>query len=258
MRYAAWLLFAVVGLAAAADPPRTFPHADWNAVLERFVDDRGLVDYEGLAEDRDALDRYLRTVERISPASHPELFASEDHALAYYINVYNAHVFDGVLERGPEKESVWTGGLISGYSFFVGRKIVVGGKKTNLKRLEDDVVRAEFDDPRIHAALNCASIGCPRLPHEAFEGARLQSQLDAGMREFVADPRNVAVDVEAGTVTLSKIFDWFAEDFGAKGGGRKKGEALVAYVNRYLPEDRRIPAGLRVEFAQYDKGLNAR
>ncbi|NJL27166.1 MAG: DUF547 domain-containing protein [Thermoanaerobaculia bacterium] len=153
---------------AAPVAAEEFSHADWTAVLARFVDEQGQVDYEGLASDRAIFDRYVRTVETTGPTSHPELFPTRAHQLAYYLNAYNALVFQGVLARGPEKESVWSG-LISGYNFFVKMKVKVDGEETTLKKLEDDVVRARFEDPRVHAALNCASIGCPRLPREAFE-----------------------------------------------------------------------------------------
>ena len=157
------------------------------------MDERGTVDYAALAGGPAALDRFLAAVARTSPDAEP--LRSSRRAtdrLAYYLNAYNAWVFRGVLARGPEKESVWKGGLVSGYSFFVGMDILLGGVKTNLKKLEDKTIRATFADPRIHAALNCASRGCPRLPRKAFEPATLDAELDAAMREFVSEERNVA------------------------------------------------------------------
>jgi hypothetical protein len=237
----------------------SFSYSGWNAVLSKVVDDRGTVDYGALAKDRAALDRFLTAVERTSPDSNPALFPARADQLAYYLNAYNAWVFRGVLARGPERESVWRGGLVSGYSFFVGMDVVLGGVKTNLKKLEDKTVRAQFADPRVHAALNCASLGCPRLPRKAFEPPTLDAELDAAMREFVSEERNVAVDAAARTVTLSKIFDWFAGDFLAF--EKKQGNAdpnLIDYVNRYRPAGARVPRDLKVRFAAYDKRLNGR
>ncbi len=234
-----------------------FSHADWAATLERFVDERGMVDYQDLARDREVFDRYVRDIEARSPRSHPELFADRDEGLAYWINAYNALIFDGVLDRGPETKSVWTGGLISGRAFFVGRQITVGGETTNLKSLEDDWIRAGYEDPRIHAALNCASISCPRLPREPFTGDRLEAQLDAAMREFVADPRNALLR-DDGSVGLSKIFDWFARDFLDE--ERRRGTespSIIGYVNRYRSEDAQLPVGAKVDHFPYDKGINA-
>lgn len=237
----------------------SFSYSDWNLVLEKFVDEKGRVDYAALARDRAALDRFLAAVERTSPDSEPALFPARNDQLAYYLNAYNAWVFRGVLARGPETVSVWKGGLVSGYSFFVGMDIVLGGVKTNLKKLEDKTVRARFADPRIHAALNCASRGCPRLPRKAFEPATLDAELDGAMREFVSEERNVAVDAAARRVTLSKIFDWFEGDFLSF--EKKQGHAnpnLVDYVNRYRAADAQVPREFRVRFAEYDKSLNGR
>jgi hypothetical protein len=251
------LALTAAGGAAATEP---FSHADWAAVLRKFVDDRGMVDYRGLSRDRATLDRYVERVGRISPRTHPAQFPDRDHQLAYWLNAYNALVFAGVLERGPEEETVWTGGLIpgeTGLAFFSGMDVVLGGEETNLKDLEDDVIRAGFADPRIHAALNCASRGCPRLPREPFEGPRLDAQLDAAMRDFVAEPRNCRVDAATRTVTLSKLFDWFADDFVAfeKSRGNPDG-TVIDYVNRYRAAGAKVPRDYDVAFFEYDKRIN--
>ncbi|MEM1179660.1 MAG: DUF547 domain-containing protein [Acidobacteriota bacterium] len=234
-----------------------FDHAPWTAVLAEFVDDRGMVDYEGLSRDRATLDRYIRSIEETSPASHPQLFPTRQEALAYYLNAYNAQVFAGVLSRGPEKKSVWRG-LVSGLNFFVRLKITVGGKRTNLKNLEEKVILKRFEDPRVHAALNCASIGCPRLPQIAFLPDRLDEQLDAAMREWVNDPRHVEVDRAARKVRLNKIFDWFEGDF--LGYEKRQGTAKpsqIDYVNRFRDADQQIPRNFSLSFLPYDKGINA-
>ena len=228
-----------------------FSYADWNAVLEAHVDERGTVDYAALAAAPERLDRFLAEVERTSPEKEPALFPSREDRLAYYVNAYNAWVIRGVLVRGPEKESVWKGGLVSGYSFFVGMEIVLGGKKTNLKKLEDKTIRAVFADPRVHAALNCASRGCPRLPRKAFEPAGLDARLDEAMREFVSEDRNVSLDAAARRVTLSKIFDWYSADFLAF--ERKQGNpdaSIVDYVNRYRAAGSAVPRDWTVRFAE--------
>ena len=229
-----------------------FSHDDWTTVLQRFVDERGLVDYEGLARDPRIFERYVGSIERISPETDPDRFPTPDHALAYYLNAYNALIFQGVLRRGPQTESVWSG-LISGYAFFVRMDITVGGKRTNLKDLEHGI-RMRFGDPRIHAALNCASLGCPRLPRRAFDAEGLSATLDAAMTEFVNDERNCTIDRARRTVTLSKIFDWFADDF--VGERKDRDGALIDFVNRYRPRDARIAPGYTIEFAKYDKRIN--
>lgn len=247
------VLLASAAPSAAAE---RFSHDAWTAVLERFVDARGRVDYAGLARNRDALDGYLAALASVSPDGAPQLFPAESDRLAYWINAYNALVFQGVLARGPEKESVWGDGLF-GLGFFKDESYVLGGVEYSLKRLEDDVVRDRFHDPRVHAALNCASLGCPRLPRHAFLGPSLDAELDAAMREFVAEPRNCRVDEARRVVTLSKIFDWFEDDFLAAERGRGTPRpTLIDYVNRYRDPHEIVPRDYRVRFAAYDKRLN--
>jgi hypothetical protein len=259
-RIASWSATALLGLAAAgvAVAAEPFSHADWTAVLAKHVDRRGRVSYEALAKDRAVFDRYLAAIEKESPKSAPARFPARNDQLAYYLNAYNAHVFEGVLARGPERKTVWTP-LGTGYSFFVGMDIAIGGETTNLKSLEDEVVRAQFKDPRIHAALNCASIGCPRLPQKAFEPATLDAELDAAMQEFVAEARNCTVDSGAKSVKLSKIFDWFQGDF--LDYEKRQGTAapnILDYVNRYRAAGAKVPRDFAVSYFEYDKGINAR
>lgn len=253
----ALLIHMTPGKASASTPTEPFRHDDWTAVLERFVDPRGLVDYEGLLRDRTVFDRYVATIESTSPRSHPERFPTRADALAYYLNAYNASVFKGVLERGPEKKSVWRG-LVSGLNFFVLMKVQVGGERMSLKYLEDELIRRGFEDPRIHAALNCASISCPRLPREAFAAKTLDTELDAAMHEFVSAPQHLEVDHQARVVRLSGIFDFFPKDFleyeRAQGSSDPR---LLDYVNRYRSADDQIDRDYKVTFLKYDKGINA-
>jgi Protein of unknown function, DUF547 len=251
-------LCALVAGTLGGTPVRaeTFSHADWTTVLERFVDARGFVDYRGLATDRADLDRYLASLARTSPDSDPAAFPTRDDALAYWIDAYNAFVFAGVLDRGPGTESVWGDGLF-GLGFFTARKYVAGGRTFSLKQLEDDVVRGRFRDPRVHAALNCASRGCPRLPRHAFVGGALEHQLDDAMREFVAQKRNCTIDRGHRTVYLSKIFDWFEDDFVDFERRRQTpAPTVIDYVDRYRPATERVPPGFRIRYLAYDKRIN--
>ena len=250
------LLFLSAGETSATT--EHFSHSEWTQVLSRHVTDQGLVDYQALAKNPAALRRYITAIASVGPTARPDLFPTENDRLAYYLNAYNALVFEGVLARGPEPDSVWNGGLISGYRFFVAMKFEVDGKKTSLKKLEDDLVRDQFRDPRVHAALNCASVGCPRLPQKAFDPAHLEEELDAAMREFVSSTKHVRVDTEESVVYLSRIFDWFSSDFLAH--EKEQGTirpTLIDYVNRYRDDSAHIPIGFKVRFLEYDKGINA-
>ncbi len=253
LAFAGLLLLSSAAPVAAAEH---FSHDAWTAVLERFVDESGRVDYVALARDRASFDSYIDSLASISPDLAPDLFPAESDRLAYWINAYNALVFAGVLARGPETESVWGDGFF-GLGFFNAAGHELGGVSYSLKRLEDDVVRDRFRDPRVHSALNCASLGCPRLPRRAFLGPSLDVELDAAMRELVGDPRNCRVDDARRSVTLSKIFDWFEDDFLAA--EKRRGDprpSVIGYVNRYRDPHEIVPGDYRVRFADYDKRLN--
>lgn len=237
-------------------PTQRFSHADWQSVLDDFVRRDGLVDYRALARDRAALDRYVAAIAKDSPVSSPALFPTREEALAYYINAYNALIFAGVLDRGPEERSVWSG-LVSGFNFFVRMKVEVGGEKMSLKALEEQDILKVFKEPRVHAVLNCASIGCPPLSREAFVPERLEEQLQAMTVSWVNDPYHCKVDDGARTVTLNKIFDWFRSDFidYEKRAGNQEPN-LISFVNRFRPESEQIPLDYRVKFSAYDKAIN--
>jgi hypothetical protein len=250
------LIWSSACVTAAAEP---FSHEDWTTVLRAHVDEQGLVDYQGLAGDRELLDRYLAAIRTTGPRTSPAAFATRDHELAYYLNAYNALVFEGVLARGPETKSVWTGGPISGYRFFVGTRVMLDGQTTNLRKLENKQIREKFHDVRIHAALNCGSLGCPRLRREAFEAESLDRRLDEALREFVNEPRNVEIDDVEKSVTLSKIFDWFKGDFLAEQRETADGSPkLIDYINRYRDPADQVPAEYRIGFLRYDKRINGR
>ncbi len=258
LRWITPLMMAALMLLDSAAPAaaEVFSHADWTTVLERFVDPQGRVDYRGLAADRVVFDRYVAAIEKVSPASRPEFFRRREEALAYYLNAYNAQVFKGVLARGPEEKSVWRG-WISGFAFFVRMRVTIGGETMSLKRLEDRLIREGFTDPRVHAALNCASISCPRLPQQAFVATDLDAQLDAAMREFVSAAQHFKLDRDERTVYLSEIFDFFPGDF--LDFERRQGNAaprIVDYVNRYRDSDGQVPRDFRVKYFAYDKGIN--
>lgn len=250
------LTLAVLPTAGETEEPPPFSHDIWTQVLERSVDDEGRVDYRGLAADRVDLDRYLASLAAVSPKSHPDLFPTRQDALAYYLNAYNAQVFAGVLKLDLEIESVWPT-LWAGYQFFMRHKFTLGGAKFHLKGLEDNQVREQFKDPRIHAFLNCASTGCPRLPRKAIEPATLDEELDAAMAEFVLDGPHLRLEAAQETVYLSKIFEWFDKDFLSY--ERSQGNArpnLLDYVNRFRGSEAQIPREFNIRFLPYDKSLN--
>jgi hypothetical protein len=146
-----------------------------------------------------------------------------------------AHRLTGVL---PEQRA----------RFFLLRNYVLGGERTSLYALENDVIRA-YGEPRVHFALNCMSVSCPRLPRAPWHGDALESELETAAIAFFGDERNLRVDHAARRVYLSKILRFYSEDFETESGN------LIDYVNRYRSP--MIPPGYAVDFIPYDWTLNA-
>lgn len=249
--------------------PRSFDYRDYETFLAAHVNDQGQVDYVRAVEQPDSLERFYGWIGTYSPDSHPELFPTVDHRLAYWINAYNASVIKGVLEYYPvdSVEDVKPPTLLfffpskSGFFFF--QRFTYGGEETSLYYLENEVIRVRFQDPRFHFALNCASSSCPELPREPFYPERLGEQLDREARKFINDERNVRFDTGTATLYLSSIFDWYEEDF-TDWLREQRGfdePTLADYVLLYLePPARDALHGLRdqlaIQFLEYDWGLN--
>jgi hypothetical protein len=216
----------------------------WTSVLMRRVDDAGRIDFTSLARDHADLDRVVAFIAAVDPTSRPQRFPDRISRLAFYINAYNALAMHGIVDAGVPKS---LGGLTK-FSFFYLRKFVVGGKSISLYDLENQVIRP-LGEERIHFALNCMVVGCPRLPRVAFSADALDRELDVAARSFIDEKRNVTVDPERREVRLSAIFDSYARDF------LSHAPSLIAYVNRYRADP--IPSDFKVRFVDYDWTVNA-
>lgn len=222
-------------------------------LVERYASAE-TVDYrawQASDEDMAALDRQIALIGAVSPISHPELFPDKTAENRYWINTYNALVVDAVLDYWP-LESVkdvklsLSSRLIPGKGFFYDRDVVVGGKKTNLLKLEKSFLRRQ-NDPRLHFALNCASGSCPVLKPSEWS----EEELEQASREFVNNPDNVRV--EGSSVYLNEIFDWYKKDFP---------KDLYSYLAKYADDGlaaqlkQASAEGYKRRFRKYDWSLN--
>jgi hypothetical protein len=205
------------------------------------------VDYAGLGRSAD-WKRLVANLERTDPGA----LATRNAKLAYWIDAYNILVIDRVVAAYPVDSIKDLGGLFRPvWKQEAGR---IAGRPFTLHEIEHEILRP-MGDPRIHAAIVCASLSCPSLRREPFTAARLDAQLDDSVRSFLADRRKgLAVDRDADRVELSRIFDWFAEDFAAAGG-------VVPFVARYAPDGERAwlerhGAGASLRYFDYDWRLN--
>lgn len=232
---------------AKLGPPKSLDLDQWDAawtdVLARHVDARGRVDFSGLAKDRAKLDEVVKFIAAVDPAFSPELFPTPNARLAYYLNAYNALAMYGVLDAGVPKRFGWFGRI----RFFVLRKFTMGSRAISLYRLENGVIRP-LGDPRVHFALNCMSVSCPRLPQSAFTANALDEQLATVTREFVAEKRNVDVDEGRKELRISAIFKFYTKDF------LTKASSLPAYIDRYRLAQ--VPANYKIVFDDYDWSIN--
>ncbi|MDH4172351.1 MAG: DUF547 domain-containing protein [Betaproteobacteria bacterium] len=238
----------LVALACAATPAQAFEHAAWNALVQKHVTvlpgkHASQVDYAGMARDRAALKSYLDGLSRVTRAEFDAWAKNERKA--FLINAYNAFTVEKILTRWPDIASIWDFGKIFGNPFKDDFFTLLGAPMT-LDGIEHGTLRkpGAYDDPRVHYAVNCASIGCPMLREEAYAAGRLEAQLDEQALRFLSDrSRNRFRD---GRLEVSKIFDWFKEDF----------EPREKYFARYA-QALGYPGGpVPIDFLDYDWSLN--
>lgn len=227
-------------------------HSTWDALLKTYVDESGLVNYAAWkadSSDMQALDGYLNHLSAASFAGPPDRNAN----LAFWINAYNAVTIKGILREYPTTSIRNHTARVFGYNIWKDLQLVVSGKPYSLEQIEHEVLR-KMGEPRIHFAIVCASIGCPRLLNEAYVPARLELQLTGNAQAFFANLRNFRYDPTQRTIALSSILDWFGEDF-----GRNQAEQLRR-IAPYLPDEpsRQLAESgtARVSYLDYDWNLN--
>lgn len=265
-----WLAAALAAAATAAAPrvrAQAFDHvhAAWTALLRRHVrlvrgGQAAQVDYAGLSAERAALKAYLDSLSAVTPGTFGGWTKAERQA--FLVNAYNAFTIELILTRHPDLKSIKDLGPLFG-SPWKPKWIPLLGGKVSLDDIEHAMLRrrGDYDDPRVHFAVNCASIGCPALREEAFVAARLDAQLDEQAARFMSDRTRNRFNPQRGRLELSKIFDWYGEDFRL---GHRGIASLPAFAARHadrladLPADReRIRAGaVDIAFLDYDWSLN--
>ncbi|WP_291775728.1 DUF547 domain-containing protein [Castellaniella sp.] len=257
-------MVAVLMLLSAAAVAAPMPSSVlWTSLLQRHVvvidgGHASRVDYAGMRRDRSALDAYTRELSAITPAQFAQWNRTDQ--MAFLINAYNAFTVQLVLRRWPRLSSIKDiGGLFSRpwkQDFFV-----LLGQRTNLDHIESLLRTGKYyADPRVHFALNCASIGCPMLRAKAYAGGRLDRQLEDAMQRFLGDRSRNRYDPSRDVLRVSRIFDWYAGDF-RDGPGRSVAGLLAAHAAQ-LSDDPKIQARIRaqrvdIQFLPYNWQLNA-
>ncbi|OON70898.1 DUF547 domain-containing protein [Hymenobacter sp. CRA2] len=238
-------------VAPAPGPARTVvaspvDHSAYERLLKKYVNDKGLVNYKAWKNDQKELNQYLEQLSKNPPAAS----WSKAEQMAYWINAYNAYTIRLILDHYPVGSIKDIGSKIQiplvttpwAAEFFS-----IGGQKMSLDDIEHNRLRKQYDDPRVHFALVCASISCPRLRREAYTPAQLDRQLDEQGRDFLNNPaKNKVGKSEA---QLSKYFDWY------KGDWTGNGQSVAKWVNRYSAT--KMSADAKVSYLDYNWNLNA-
>ena len=268
-----WIIAVLLAAPACADSKAepTYDVHVIDAILRRYVNDSGLVDYRDLQQDRASLDAFVAALGPLAPETYRSW--SDTDRMAFLINAYNAITLQRIIDHYPIKR----GGVVSGFRFPESsiRQIdgvwdrlttPVLGKAMTLDHIEHEILRKEFREPRLHAALVCAAMGCPPLRPEAYTGDRLNEQLDDQSRRFLGVPHRFQIDRERKTVLLSPILKWYGGDFtgaynseGTIPGQGSEVAAVLDYASRYVTQEDAAyirAGGYRVDFLEYDWSLN--
>jgi len=262
-----WLFPVLVTLLVWSPQALAFDHshAEWTALLRKHVvwtenGHASHVRYAGFQGDRETLNGYLASVSAVSRLEFDGW--TKPQQLAFLINAYNAFTIEKVLTRYPKLKSIRDFGTFVGNPW-KDKFFTLLGTPTSLDGIEHDTIRkpGSYDDPRIHFAVNCASIGCPALRNEAYVGDRLDAQLDDQTKRFLSDRTRNRYAPTSNTTEVSKIFDWYGSDF--RSGYRGIG-SLSAFLARYAgdladkPEDQQSIRDdkAKIVFLDYDWALN--
>ena len=228
-------------------------HSEWQAILNTYLDANhpsgvNRFDYAALKdspEDRQALGKYLQSLSAIDPRSH-----SRDEQMAYWINLYNALTVFVIVPRFPvDSIKDIKSGLID-FGPWNLELFPLQDEKLTLNQIEHGILRPIWRDPRIHYAVNCASIGCPNLAAKAYSAERLEDMLEAAAREYVNHPRGA--QVVGGELLISSIYDWYKVDFCGTDAG------VLAHISQYAePELKAELARFEAFDDDYDWNINA-
>ena len=214
--------------------------ADWQAdyarLLKKYTASGGVkyAEWKANAEDVKALQDVVDGI-----AAAPASTAKTKEQLAFHLNAYNAWILHEAVAKYPTKSV-----KDLAFTFFLTNRLTVAGTKMSFNRLEKDIIRPRFAEPRIHFALNCASRSCPPLRSEPYDAAQLDAQLDGQARLYVNSPSGVKPEGDG--AALSKIFDWYKEDFGGDAG-------VAALLKKFRSGKSDFK---KISYQEYDWGLN--
>ena len=257
LRYA-FLVFLVIGCKASTIFDTKVEEA-YNQSLGKFVEEKtGFVDYSSWVKDRGALDAYIEWgAGMLAVEVYSEWSRSEK--ISFWVNLYNALTIQAILNHYPvdsirEIEGVWDKRLVS-----------VMGDPISLNEIEHNVLRKEFEEPRIHYALVCAARSCPPLRNELFTKNKLTDQLLDQQKRFFSKKENFQFDAKTGVLKLSALLDWYKTDFigglttpsVSQWSDEMKKKTLILYLQKNSKEGWKLNDSVpEIRYSNYDWALN--
>jgi hypothetical protein len=225
----------------------------WDRLLHQYVDEHGRVDYiTWKKEQPQAIANWLSNQQNLAFKSNCNSFEQ----LALWINLYNAFTISAILEKYPidsiRPRILGIPNWLAFLWFFQRRVYYMFGKSYSLAEIENSILRNKLQEPQIHFAIVCASVGCPLLRSEAYFPEQVSQQLDEDARRFINNPEKVHYDIESKTLYCNQIFKWYRQDF------LKLAPSIPEYIHYYLKTDYPLNASTRISYLYYDWSLNQR
>lgn len=221
-------------LAQESEKEETVSEELYDALLRKYVSTDGRVNYKAIKSREAELDQYLDWLEKQKPSE-----MSRDGALAFWINAYNAFTIKLITVNYPLSSIT---DLDGGNPWDV-KRIKLDGRTLSLNQIENEIIRPQFNEARIHFAVNCAAKSCPPLMNKAWTAEKIEEDLERQTRQFINN-NNFNV-ISSNSVKISKIFEWYASDF----------DGIVSFLNRYT--NTRIKDNASIEYLEYDWALNS-
>jgi hypothetical protein len=233
-------------------------YEEYGMLLQTYVDADGLVDYPALQANPEPLKAFVEKLGAVSPDTYAAWNDAEK--IAFLINAYNAITLESIIDQNPLKSSIRD--ILGVWNF---NQHTVMGRAMTLDTIEHEILRKEFQEPRIHAALVCAAISCPSLRQEPYTGADLDAQLEDQVQRWLSSSHGLQIDRAQNQVLISAIFDWFGEDwqtqYAVEGSftGSEKERAVLHFISNYVsPEDKAylMQGNYKLSYLNYDWSLN--
>lgn len=232
----AFLLFSAFNFSSPLKTSSPLDHSSWDALLRKYVSASGVVNYKGIRAEKAKLQAYLNTLSAGAPTSN-----SRTEKMAFWINAYNAFTVKLILDNYPTTSIT----KLKGGKPWDTKFVKIGSQTYSLNQIEHEILRKQYFDARLHFVLVCAAQSCPKLLNKAYTASNLYAEMDKQARYFINN--SFKNKITASSARVSKLFDWYKEDFTKKG-------SLISFINKY--SNVKLSTGAKVSYLEYDWALN--